>query len=79
MRAQARISDQVATTTAHLRTLAREIDVRLLDVGQLRLRGERSFKESECADFSRQSTNLHPLATRPGQKCGLDSPGSASA
>jgi len=33
---------------------------------QVRLRGELSFKESECADFSSQSTHLHAARSRYG-------------
>ena len=62
----ARISHQVATATAHLRTLAREIAARLLDVGSTTPPGPDD-------DFSCESTNLHRLATRPGEKCRLAS------
>ncbi|MBW1684273.1 MAG: alkaline phosphatase family protein, partial [Deltaproteobacteria bacterium] len=60
----ARISHQVATATAHLRTLTRDFGLRLLDV-------PRGTPPGPNPEISRQSTNLHRLATRPGEKCGL--------
>ena len=62
--ALARISHQVATATAHLRTLARDFGVRLLDV-------PRGTPPGPNPEISRQSTNLHRLTTRPGEICGL--------
>ena len=53
------------TAAVHLRTLEREIDVRLLDVLPSTSLGGALRKESECADFSSQSTHLHALATDP--------------
>ena len=53
------------TAAAHLRTLERDIDVRLLDVLRSTSLGGALRKESECADFSSQSTHLHALATDP--------------
>jgi len=46
------------TADAHLRTLEREVDVRLLDVLP-------STSPGPYADFSSQSTHLHALATGP--------------
>jgi hypothetical protein len=66
--ALARISHQVATATAHLRTLAREIGIRLLDVPP-------GTPPGPNADFSRQSADLHRLATQPGEICGLGAAG----
>ncbi len=60
----ARISHQGATATAHLRALARELAVRLLDVGS-------TTPAVPNDDFSCESTKPHRLATHPGEKSGL--------
>jgi len=60
------ISHQVATATADLGALTREISTRLLDVGS-------TTPPGPSTDFSCEDTNLHGLATRPGEKCGLAS------
>ena len=58
------ISHQIATAAATLRTLAREIGIRLLDVLP-------RTRPGPNADFSRQGANQHRLATRPGEICKL--------
>jgi hypothetical protein len=61
---QARISHHPSTAAAHLRTLTRDFGVRLLDVPT-------GTPPGPNPEISRQSTNLHALATRRGEKSGL--------
>ena len=63
--ALARNSHHVPTADAHLRTLARDFGVRLLDVPT-------GTPPGPNPEISRQSTNLRALATRRGEKSGLE-------
>jgi len=62
--ALAHISHHPSTAGAHLRTLARDLGLRLLDV-------PKGTPPGPNPEISRQSTNLHALATRGGEKSGL--------
>jgi len=66
----ARVSHHASTAAAHLRTLTRDLEVRLLAVPA-------GTPPGPNPEISRQSTNLHALATRRGEKSGLSSRGSS--
>jgi hypothetical protein len=69
----ARLSHHASTAAAHLRTPARDLGLRVLDVPTGTPPGGALRKENEYPEISRESTNLHALATRRGEKSGLAS------